>query len=100
MPGTVEHPVCKVAMLQNREHRLRGIQFRGVWRQSEQGDIVRMTKSFERRQPAPPAMTSACLPSGTFSPISARWRLISPVLARSLTWPIAAPVCRQNAEKR
>ena len=66
MPGTVEHPVGEVEMLEHREHPLRG-----VW-----------------WQPAPPAMTSACRPSETFSP----------KLTRSPTWPIVAPARRQNAE--
>ncbi len=48
--GTLEHPVRKVSMLQNREDRLDRIQFRTAGRQPEQRDVRR---DFEILRPVP-----------------------------------------------
>ena len=41
MFGAFEHPIGEVAVLQDREQRLDGVQFRIVGRQPEQGDVGR-----------------------------------------------------------
>ena len=100
MLGAVGHPVGEVAVLQDRKQRLDGVQFGTVGRQPQQGDVGRNLKVLRPVQPTPSSPTSICLPAGTASPMSRRWRFISAVLALAQTYPMVVPVPGQAAENR